>query len=107
MAVRCCISTSRRASPYGQWNTAATRLCAAIGTSGRIPITSTATVLSTGMPIPDKSMTHIVGHWNYEEYCRDRNNGNMDFKKTVYVVSDAPVVRLFVNGKETGRHSFL
>lgn len=59
------------------------------------------------MPIPDKSMTHIVGHWNYEEYCRDRNNGNMDFKKTVYVVSDAPVVRLFVNGKETGRHSFL
>ena len=29
----------------------------------------------------------------------------MDFKKTVYVVSDAPVVRLFVNGKETGRDS--
>ena len=62
-------------------------------------------VMWNGWVTPDKSMTHIVGHWNYEEYCRDRNNGNMDFKKTVYVVSDAPMVRLFVNGKETGRDS--
>ncbi len=49
-------------------------------------------VMWNGWVTPDSSQTHIVGHWNYDE-------GTV---KTVYVVSDAPRVKLFVNGKEVG-----
>lgn len=47
-------------------------------------------VMWNGWITPDSSQTHIIGHWNYPE-------GTM---KPVYVVSDAPHVRLFVNDKE-------
>ncbi len=46
-----------------------------------------------GWVTPDSCITHIVGHWNYHS----------GVTKPVYVVSEAPVVRLFRNGKEVGR----
>lgn len=49
-------------------------------------------VMWNGWVTPDSSMTHIVGHWNYPEST----------VKPVYVISDAPYVRLFVNGTEVG-----
>ena len=52
-------------------------------------------VMWDGWVTPEVSRTHIVGHWNYGE-------GTV---KPVYVVSDAPRVRLFLNGSEVGRDS--
>lgn len=49
-------------------------------------------VMWNGWVTPDSSMTHIIGHWNYRP-------GTV---KPVYVVSDAPRVRLFLNDKEVG-----
>lgn len=48
-----------------------------------------------GWITPDSSMTHIVGHWNYPK-------GTV---KPVYVISDAPHVRLFLNNKEVGKET--
>ena len=50
-------------------------------------------VMWNGWVTPDSSKTHIVGHWNYGE-------GTV---KPVYVISDAPHVRLFLNNKEVGK----
>lgn len=52
-------------------------------------------VMWDGWVTPERPRTHIVGHWNYEE----------DVVKTVYVVSDAPRVKLFVNNNEVGKDS--
>lgn len=61
----------------------------------------TGQVMWNGWVTPDSSITHIIGHWNYPE-------GTI---KTVYVVSDAPRVRLFLNNIEVGQerisHHFL
>ena len=46
-------------------------------------------VMWDGWVTPEVSHTHIVGHWNYEP-------GTV---KPVYVVSDAPVVKLYLNGR--------
>ena len=56
-------------------------------------------VMWNGWVTPDTSMTHIVGHWNYADARRQ------PVVKPVYVVSDAPLVKLFINGRETGRDS--
>lgn len=56
-------------------------------------------VMWNGWVTPDTSMTHIVGHWNYADDSRQ------PVVKPVYVVSDAPLVKLFVNGRETGSDS--
>lgn len=50
-------------------------------------------VMWDGWVTPEKSKTYIVGHWNY-------SNGTV---KPVYVVSDAPKVKLYLNGKEIGK----
>ncbi len=47
-------------------------------------------VMWDGWVTPEVSRTHIVGHWNYRE-------GTV---KPVYVVSDAPQVKLFLNDEE-------
>lgn len=49
-------------------------------------------VMWDGWVTPEQSHTHIVGHWNYPA-------GTV---KPVYVVSDAPHVRLLLNGREVG-----
>ena len=49
-------------------------------------------VMWNGWVTPDSSITHIIGHWNYKE-------GTV---KPVYVISDAPHVRLFLNDREVG-----
>ncbi len=49
-------------------------------------------VMWDGWVTPEVSRTHIVGHWNYEPGTT----------KPVFVISDAPRVRLFLNGKEIG-----
>ncbi len=49
-------------------------------------------VMWNGWVTPEVSQTYIVGHWNYEAGVR----------KPVYVVSDAPVVKLYVNDVEVG-----
>jgi len=49
-------------------------------------------VMWNGWVTPEESMTYIMGHWNYEP-------GTV---KPVYVVSDAPQVKLYLNGKEIG-----
>lgn len=49
-------------------------------------------VMWDGWVTPETSHTHIIGHWNYDE-------GTV---KPVYVVSDAPHVRLLLNGKPVG-----
>lgn len=41
----------------------------------------------------DRKQTYIIGHWNYQE----------GIKKDIYVVSNSPVVELFVNGKPVGK----
>lgn len=46
-------------------------------------------VMWDGWVTPEVSHTHIIGHWNYEP-------GTV---KPVYVVSDAPVVKLYLNGR--------
>ena len=46
-------------------------------------------VMWDGWVTPEVSHTHIVGHWNY-------GPGTV---KPVYVVSDAPVVKLYLNGR--------
>lgn len=46
-------------------------------------------VMWDGWVTPEVSRTHIIGHWNYEP-------GTV---KPVYVVSDAPVVKLYLNGR--------
>ena len=52
-------------------------------------------VMWNGWVTPDVSQTYIVGHWNYADgVC-----------KPVYVVSDAPHVKLFVNNVEVGKDS--
>lgn len=45
-------------------------------------------VMWDGWVTPERSHTHIIGHWNYKP-------GTV---KPVYVVSDAPVVKLYLNG---------
>lgn len=50
-------------------------------------------VMWNGWVTPDSSVTHIVGHWNYPK-------GTV---KPVYVISDAPHVRLFCNNREVGK----
>ncbi len=50
-------------------------------------------VMWNGWVTPEASRTHIVGHWNYPE-------GTV---KPVFVVSDAPRVKLLLNGKEVGK----
>lgn len=50
-------------------------------------------VMWDGWVTPEVSRTHVVGHWNYPEQT----------VKPVFVVSDAPQVRLFLNGKEVGK----
>ena len=50
-------------------------------------------VMWDGWVTPEKSKTYIVGHWNYPY-------GTV---KPVYVVSDAPKVKLYLNGKEIGK----
>ena len=50
-------------------------------------------VMWDGWVTPEVSHTHIVGHWNYPE-------GTV---KPVFVVSDAPNVKLFLNGREVGQ----
>lgn len=44
-------------------------------------------VMWDGWVTPEQSHTHIIGHWNYPE----------NTVKPVYVVSDAPVVKLYLN----------
>ncbi len=41
----------------------------------------------------DNKQTYIIGHWNYQP----------GIKKDIYVVSNSPVVELFVNGKSVGK----
>ncbi len=48
---------------------------------------------ANGWVEPETSQTYIVGHWNYEP----------DTKKSVYVVSTADSVELFLNGKLLGK----
>ena len=50
-------------------------------------------VMWNGWVTPEASATYIVGHWTYAQ-------GTV---KPVYVVSDAPHVRLFLNGREVGK----
>lgn len=50
-------------------------------------------VMWNGWVTPDTSKTYIIGHWNYDK-------GTV---KPVYVVSDAPKVKLFLNGKQVGK----
>lgn len=50
----------------------------------------------------DESQTYIVGHWNYEEGHRT-DSLRKPFSKPVYVVSNAPAVELFLNGKSLGK----
>lgn len=50
-------------------------------------------VMWDGWVTPERSHTHIMGHWNYPE-------GTV---KPVTVVSDAPRVELLLNGKPVGR----
>ena len=52
-------------------------------------------VMWNGWVTPDHSQTYIVGHWNYQP----------ETVKPVFVVSDAPHVRLLVNGVEVGTDS--
>lgn len=49
-------------------------------------------VMWDGWVTPETSHTHIIGHWNYDE-------GTI---KPIYVVSDAPHVRLLLNGQPIG-----
>ena len=55
-------------------------------------------VMWNGWITPDSSQTYIMGHWNYQA----------ETVKPVYVVSDAPSVKLFVNGREIegGRNDY-
>ena len=50
----------------------------------------------------DEYQTYIVGHWNYEEGLRT-DSLRKPFSKPVYVVSNAPAVELFLNGKSLGK----
>ena len=50
----------------------------------------------------DASQTYIVGHWNYEDGHRT-DSLQKPFSKPVYVVSNAPSVELFLNGKSLGK----
>lgn len=52
-------------------------------------------VMWNGWVTPDVSQTYLVGHWNYQP----------ETVKPVYVVSDAPVVKLCLNGAEVGKDS--
>ena len=59
-------------------------------------------VMWNGWVTPDVSQTHIVGHWNYENTHDSLAGGVV---KPVYVVSDSPHVRLYLNGAEVGTDS--
>ncbi|MCD7962204.1 MAG: DUF4982 domain-containing protein [Rikenellaceae bacterium] len=48
----------------------------------------------------DEYETHIIGHWNY--LYSETNGRNIFTVKDVYVVSGAPKVELFLNGKSLG-----
>lgn len=50
-------------------------------------------VMWSGWVENDKKQTAIIGHWNYQP----------DIKKDIYVISNSPVVELFVNGKSVGK----
>jgi len=52
-------------------------------------------VMWNGWVTPDVSQTHIIGHWNYAD----------SIVKPIYVVSDAPVVKLYINDVEVGHDS--
>ncbi|MCH5175827.1 MAG: DUF4982 domain-containing protein [Prevotellaceae bacterium] len=52
-------------------------------------------VMWNGWVTPETSQTYIVGHWNYAD----------SVTKPVFVVSDAPHVKLFVNDTEVGTDS--
>ncbi|MCQ2195929.1 MAG: DUF4982 domain-containing protein [Bacteroidaceae bacterium] len=52
-------------------------------------------VMWDGWVTPEQSRTHIIGHWNYEQ----------NVVKPVFVVSDAPCVKLYLNGKEVGKEN--
>lgn len=58
-------------------------------------------VMWNGWITPEASQTYIIGHWNYEHQVKA--NSNAPFCKPVFVVSDAPAVKLFLNGKEVGK----
>ena len=49
-------------------------------------------VMWDGWVTPEVSHTHVIGHWNYAP-------GTV---KPVYVVSDAPIVKLYLNGRLLG-----
>jgi len=55
-------------------------------------------VMWDGWVSPEQSRTYIIGHWNYE---KSKDGGPV--RKTVYVVSTADEVELFVNGKSMGK----
>ena len=50
-------------------------------------------VMWSGWVENDKKQTAIIGHWNYQP----------GIKKDIYVISNSPVVELFVNGKSVGK----
>ena len=52
-------------------------------------------VMWNGWVTPETSQTYIVGHWNYED----------NVTKPIFVVSDAPHVKLFINDTEVGTDS--
>lgn len=61
-------------------------------------------VMWQGWVDTDAYKTYIVGHWNYED-GRNGVNDLQPFHKPVYVVSNAPSVELFLNGKSLGKGS--
>ncbi|MCC8088104.1 MAG: DUF4982 domain-containing protein [Rikenellaceae bacterium] len=50
----------------------------------------------------DNCNTYIIGHWNYPYAAYDSDSRNIFTQKDIYVVSAAPKVELFVNGKSAG-----
>ncbi len=50
-------------------------------------------VMWSGWVENDQKQTYIIGHWNYQE----------GIKKDIYVISNSPVVELFVNGQSVGK----
>lgn len=52
-------------------------------------------VMWQGWVTPELSRTYIIGHWNYD-LVPDIEG------KTIYVVSDAPHVQLYLNGRKVG-----
>ena len=66
-------------------------------------------VMWDGWVTPEKSRTYIVGHWNYgNDGMKELKNNRVgdaysSLKLPVFVISDAPRVRLYLNGREVGQ----